>query len=126
MDENDPRRELDQFTAFLVETFREEIEITIKSLMSANSAVANAQIEILHQRTVERIKKWDFELWSDVAALTPSALPEKDVLKVYGIFFAALEQTITSVREHIADCHEAIYGGEDDDEIGSDDGRPEA
>lgn len=122
MKEDDPRRELDDFTFALVEKMRFEVEITMKRLLASSDDMALAQIDILHKRALHRLKNIDFEHDTWLSQMVPGELPEDQVLKVIRIVIAALEQTFDDVREHVIECNKSIYGdpeGGDDETDGT-------
>lgn len=115
MDGEDPRSQLDPFTALLVEQLRFEAEITAKSLINLQPDMALAQLGLLRKRALDRIKNWHFELETDLSVLGANGVSEQDVLKVMSIVVAAVEETFENVRRHIEACDESIYGPKDDD-----------
>ena len=117
MDENDPRRQLDPFTAALVEQLREELEITTKKLVGADRDVALAQLDVLRQGALHRLKHWTFEFETDLAHFGGSKLSEEDVLKLVRITIAAVEQTFDRVGEHVVECSEQLYGDRNDPDL---------
>ena len=114
MDENDPRRQLDPFTFELVEMLRTELEVTTKHLLNMHDKIALAQLDILRKGALKRLKSWDFEMQSDLSRAGASQFSEDDVLKLFRITIAAVEETFDSCREHVVDCANTINGTDDE------------
>ncbi|WP_375453752.1 hypothetical protein [uncultured Methylobacterium sp.] len=117
MNDDDPRRQLDQFTDALVEKLRFETEITLKRLISPDKDIALMQLGNLHERALHRLKNLDFETDTWWAAGNPDALSEDQIAKIISIVIATLGDTLKNVREHVIDCDRSIYGEGDEGDV---------
>lgn len=112
MEEDDPRRELDRFTLNLVGKMRAELEVAILKLISSDADMARAQVDVLQQGALRRLKNIDFEHDMWMSEMSPSEPPEEEILKTIRIVIAELDQTFDSVREIITDRDADAYGGD--------------
>lgn len=117
MDANDPRRDLDKFTAALVEQMRGQIHATAAHLLSSNAEIALSQIEILRKNSIHYLKNVEFELWSDVARVSPTDLREEEILKIMRITIAALEETYGQLREGVIQSERERLGGDGESDL---------
>lgn len=100
MDENDPRRKLDDVTAYLVEILRQELELSINRLVNSDRALSLAQVAMLRKDSLARAKNWTDEF---------SPLSHENEVKVVAVVVACLEETFDSLRETIIDRHRDLY-----------------
>ncbi|UMY19096.1 hypothetical protein MMB17_07300 [Methylobacterium organophilum] len=116
MEGDDPRNELDKFSQALVDQLKIEIQLAVTHLVTANYEIARAQIEMLRQRTLRRLKTIDFEHGSWLARMSSDELPENDVLKVIRITIAVVEEAFDGALCTVAENEKSAFGedGESD------------